>query len=174
MFTVYLHSDCDKFYFSEWQTVEVSVVQINKIHPCFVVRHPQQEMNHSSCMLEWQLVLDDLMGYLNLWNKTISLSTTSRNTCTVMAYTIIKHNVNKSSLCHSPTSSGDDTIVFNPCLLRLKGEFAVVSTAKICGRSLSSKIPVEMNSIFMKLYVRWPTWPKGHLPQAFEFSKCFL
>jgi hypothetical protein len=38
-------------------------------------------MNHSSCMLEWQLVLDDLMGDLNLWNKTISLSTTSRNTC---------------------------------------------------------------------------------------------
>ena len=32
-------------------------------------------------------------------------------------------------------------------------EFVVVSTAKICGRSLSSKIPVDMNSIFMKLYV---------------------
>jgi hypothetical protein len=26
-------------------------------------------------------------------------------------------------------------------------------TGKICGRSLSSKIPVDMNSIFMKLYV---------------------
>ena len=29
-----------------------------------------------------------------------------------------------------------------------------------CGRTLSSKIPVDMNSIFMKLYVTWPTWPK--------------
>jgi hypothetical protein len=38
-------------------------------------------------------------------------------------------------------------------LIRLQGEFAVVPTNKICGRSLSSKIPVEMNSIFMKLYV---------------------
>jgi hypothetical protein len=28
-----------------------------------------------------------------------------------------------------------------------------------------------MNSIFMKLYVTWPTWPKGHIPQKFEFSK---
>ena len=35
----------------------------------------------------------------------------------------------------------------------LKGEFAVVPIAKICGRSLSSKFPVDMNSIFMKLYV---------------------
>jgi hypothetical protein len=32
----------------------------------------------------------------------------------------------------------------------LKGEFAVVPTDKICGRSLSI-IPVDMNSIFMKL-----------------------
>ena len=38
----------------------------------------------------------------------------------------------------------------------LKGEFAVVPTAKICGRSLSSKIPIDMNSIFMKLYITWP------------------
>ncbi len=36
---------------------------------------------------------------------------------------------------------------------QLKGEYAVVPTAKICGRSLSAKIPVDMNSIFMKLYV---------------------
>jgi hypothetical protein len=35
----------------------------------------------------------------------------------------------------------------------VKGEFAVVPTDTICGRSLSSKIPVDMNSIFMKLYV---------------------
>jgi len=56
----------------------------------------------------------------------------------------------------------------------LKGEFAVVPTDKICGRSLSSKIPVDMKSIFMKLYVIWPTWPKGHIPQKFEFSKRFL
>jgi hypothetical protein len=35
----------------------------------------------------------------------------------------------------------------------LTGEFAVVPTDKMCGRSLSSKIPVDMNSIFMKLYV---------------------
>ena len=55
-----------------------------------------------------------------------------------------------------------------------KGAFAVVSTDKICGRSLSSKIPVDMNIIFMKLYVTWPTWPKGHIPQKFEFSKWFL
>ena len=34
-----------------------------------------------------------------------------------------------------------------------KGEFVVVPTAKICGQSLSVKIPVDMNSIFMKLYV---------------------
>ena len=35
----------------------------------------------------------------------------------------------------------------------LKGEFAVVPTDKLRGRSLSSKIPVDMYSIFMKLYV---------------------
>jgi hypothetical protein len=58
---------------------------------------------------------------------------------------------------------------------------AVVPTDKICGRSLSSdhsrycvinrminKIPVDMNSIYMKLYVTWPTWPLGHIPQKFE------
>ena len=31
-----------------------------------------------------------------------------------------------------------------------------------------------MNSTFMKLYVTWPTWPKGHIPKKFEFSKWFL
>ena len=35
----------------------------------------------------------------------------------------------------------------------VKGEFAVVPTDRMCGRSLSLKIPVDMNSIFMKLYV---------------------
>jgi hypothetical protein len=49
-----------------------------------------------------------------------------------------------------------------------------VPTDKICGWSLSSKIPVDMNSIFMKLYVTWPTWLKGHISQKFEFSKWFL
>jgi hypothetical protein len=41
-------------------------------------------------------------------------------------------------------------------LLQLKGEFGVVPTDKISGQSLSSKIPVDINSIFMKLYVTWP------------------
>ena len=41
----------------------------------------------------------------------------------------------------------------NICLLLLKGEFAVGPTDKICGWSLSSKISVDMNSIFMNLYV---------------------
>jgi hypothetical protein len=35
--------------------------------------------------------------------------------------------------------------------LVVKGEFAVVPTDNICGRSLSSKIPVDMNNIFIKL-----------------------
>ena len=62
----------------------------------------------------------------------------------------------------------------NKPLSGLKGEFAVVPTNKICGRSLSSKIPIDMNSIFIKLYVTWPTWPKSHIPQKFEFSKWYL
>jgi len=49
-----------------------------------------------------------------------------------------------------------------------KGEFAVVPTAKICGRSLSVKIPVDMNSIFMKLYVTWPTWPRSHTSEIWS------
>ena len=56
----------------------------------------------------------------------------------------------------------------------VKGEITVVPTDKICGQSLSSKIPVDMNSIFMKLYVTWPTWPKGHILRKSEFSKWFL
>ena len=28
-----------------------------------------------------------------------------------------------------------------------------------------------MNTILIKLYVTWPTWPKVHIPQKFEFSK---
>ena len=39
------------------------------------------------------------------------------------------------------------------CYLTKNVEFAVVATDKICGRSLSLKIPVDMNSIYMKLYV---------------------
>ena len=57
--------------------------------------------------------------------------------------------------------------------LIIKVEFAVVPTDTICGRNLS-KIPVDMNSIFMKLYVTWPMWPKHHIPQKFEFLKWFL
>jgi hypothetical protein len=37
--------------------------------------------------------------------------------------------------------------------LELKGASAEVPTDKICGQGLSSKIPIDMNSIFMKLYV---------------------
>ena len=51
--------------------------------------------------------------------------------------------------------------------MSIKPAFAVVPTDKIWGRSLSSKIPDDMNSIFMKLYVTWPTWPKGHIPKKF-------
>jgi hypothetical protein len=36
-------------------------------------------------------------------------------------------------------------------VLNLKEEFAVDTTDKICGPSLSSKIPVDMNSIILKL-----------------------
>ena len=43
--------------------------------------------------------------------------------------------------------------IFNHSKEQFKGEFAVVATAKICGRSLSAKITVDMNSIFMKRYV---------------------
>ena len=56
----------------------------------------------------------------------------------------------------------------------VKGEFAVVPTDKISGQSLSLKIPVDMNSIFMKLYVTCSMWPKGHISQKFEFSKFFV
>ena len=38
-------------------------------------------------------------------------------------------------------------------------------------QSLSSNILVEINSIILKLYVTWPTSPKCHIPQKFEFSK---
>ena len=54
-------------------------------------------------------------------------------------------------------SDGLETIVLsdgvNISLFCIEGEFEVVPTDKICGLSLSSKIPVDMNSIFMKLYV---------------------
>ena len=38
----------------------------------------------------------------------------------------------------------------------LKGGYAVVPTNKIWEWSLSSKIPIDMNRIFMKLHVTWP------------------
>ena len=56
----------------------------------------------------------------------------------------------------------------------LKAAFAIVPTDKMCGRNLSLKIPVDMNIIFMKLCVTWPTRPKVHIPQKFEFSKGFF
>jgi len=36
---------------------------------------------------------------------------------------------------------------------QLKAAFAVVPTDSICGQSLSLKIPVDMNSIILNLYV---------------------
>ena len=42
-------------------------------------------------------------------------------------------------------------------------------TEKICGRSLSSKIPVDMNSIFMKLYVTW-----SHTSEIWIFEVIFV
>jgi hypothetical protein len=39
------------------------------------------------------------------------------------------------------------------CSLHLKGALVVGTTDNICGRSLSSKISVDMNSIILKLYV---------------------
>ena len=55
--------------------------------------------------------------------------------------------------------------------IQLKGEFAVVPTAKICGRSLSAKIPLIW--ILMKLYVTWPTWPKSHTSEIWS-DVCML
>ena len=51
--------------------------------------------------------------------------------------------------------------------------FAIVPTDKICERSLSSKIPVGMNSIFMKLCdnVTWPMW---HISEIWIFEEHFL
>ena len=54
-------------------------------------------------------------------------------------------------------------------LFLLKGEFSVVPTAKICGQSLSSKISIDMNSIFMKLYVTWP-----HTSEIWIFEVIFV
>ena len=56
----------------------------------------------------------------------------------------------------------------------VKGAFAIVPTDKICGRSLSSKFPVDMNSMFMKLYVTCPTWPKCHIPQKFKICEMIV
>jgi hypothetical protein len=64
-------------------------------------------------------------------------------------------NINSSEADYITIHIKKKSYVFNiQLVLRyicLKGEFVVVSTAKICARSLSSKIPVDMNSIFMKL-----------------------
>ena len=54
-----------------------------------------------------------------------------------------------------------------PFIKTFKPAFAVVPTDNICGQS-SSKIPVDMNSIFMKLYVTWPMWPKTSENWIFE------
>ena len=45
--------------------------------------------------------------------------------------------------------------------VQLKAAFAVVPTNNICGRSLSLKILFDMNSIILKLYVTWLTWPRN-------------
>jgi hypothetical protein len=55
----------------------------------------------------------------------------------------------------------DSILAFNPTAhftsqlyIQVKGAFAVGTTDKICWRSLSSKIPVDMNrGILLKLYV---------------------
>ena len=48
-------------------------------------------------------------------------------------------------------------------------------TDKICQRNLSSKIPVDMNSIILKLYVIWPTWPKrSHTSEIWIFEVIFV
>jgi hypothetical protein len=48
-----------------------------------------------------------------------------------------------------------------------------VPTDIICGRSLSSKIPVDMYSIFMKLYVTWPTSPRFLCRPTAFLSTCW-
>jgi hypothetical protein len=67
----------------------------------------------------------------------------------------------KKSMIHSLRVTFGANYLTNMVLIytlyKLKWEFAVVPTDNICGRSLSSKIPVDMNSIFMKLYVTLPT-----------------
>jgi len=65
------------------------------------------------------------------------------------------------SLCKKLTAS----IVphsFHFMSIILKGAFAVGTTDTICGRSLSSKFPVDIN--FETVYVTRPTWHKCHIP----------
>jgi hypothetical protein len=63
--------------------------------------------------------------------------------------------------------------------------FVVVLTEKMCDRSLSSDLSgycvIRMININPRWYEQhiyetttWPTWPKGHIPQRFEFSKWFI
>ena len=56
----------------------------------------------------------------------------------------------------------------------LKAAFAVVLMDKICGRSLSSKILVDMNIKFMKLYVTWHTWPMWHTSEMWIVEVIFV
>jgi hypothetical protein len=54
---------------------------------------------------------------------------------------------------------------------QFKAAFAIVPTDNICGRSLPLKIPVDMNSIILKLYVTWLTWPRN-LDFRGDFCRC--
>jgi hypothetical protein len=50
-----------------------------------------------------------------------------------------------------------------------------ITESGICSSAYQQNLwAVDMNSIFIKLYVAWPTWAKGHISQKFEFSKWFL
>jgi hypothetical protein len=59
------------------------------------------------------------------------------------------------------------------CLNSFKGEFAVVPTDKICGRSLS-KISVDMNSIFMKLCHMTNMTKRSHNSEILIFEVIFV
>ena len=63
------------------------------------------------------------------------------------------YNYDKDNINISGNSKLQKKLNLSNISLALKAAFAVVPTDEICGRSLSSNTPVDMNSIFMKLYV---------------------
>jgi hypothetical protein len=116
---------------------------------------------HSYCSFFYHIYLEEEKSMIHVHSFTVTfgakyLTSMVTSVPPYETFSLIKNNIlYQSTLQKSLSREIMSWYIFVCNKSKVKAVFAVVPTDKICGRSSSPNIPVDMNCILMKLYVTY-------------------